>query len=256
MKSLKTLMIASGLLFLLGCSKEKKLSADPAKPTPYFVRMTDAPGPYTAVFIDLQGVVVTGNSGADVNLATTPGIYNLLDFSNGVDTLIATGSLNTDRVQQIRLILGNNNSLVVAGDTVPLTIPSSAQSGLKLKVHQDLEPGVAYEVLLDFDANQSVVDHGNNTYSLKPVIRTIQTAISGSIKGRVSVAGVPVTVTATSGGVSYSSVVDANGDFLIAGLPAGTYSLTVTPQSPYNPNSINSINVTVGANTNVGVINI
>ncbi len=236
----------------VSCKKEKEVTpADP--PTPYHIRMTDAPAAYLAVNIDLQAVEVTG-SGSTVMLNVTPGIYNLLHFSNGLDTLIATGSLTMSRVEQIRLILGTNNTIVTSTGTYPLKTPSAQQSGLKLNVHHNLQPGVDYYVLLDFDAAQSIVENGNGDYSLKPVIRTVETALSGSIRGKISQPGVAATVTATSGVASYSSVVNANGDFVIAGLPAGSYTLTVTPVLPYATVSLPNVNVTVGASTNVGVI--
>jgi len=244
------------LIFSLFSSCNRDKSIEPPKPTPYYVMLTDTPGPYTAVNIDLRSVEVTGNGGGAVTLNTTPGIYNLLDLANGVDTLIATGSLSTSQVQQIRLILGPNNSVVVGGTTYPLATPSAQQSGLKLQVHQQLQPGIAYYVLLDFDANQSIVNEGNGSYSLKPVIRTIETALSGSIQGRISPAGVATTITATSGGVSYSSVANANGDFVIAGLPAGTYTVSILPASPHAPVTLSNVVVTTGSVTNVGVVNI
>jgi hypothetical protein len=232
----------------------KKDPASPAK-VPYSIRMTDAPAPYSEVNIDLQGIELTGSGNNGVLLSVNPGIYNLLDFANGIDTLIATGSLNAGTVSQIRLILGPNNSVKIGNTTYPLATPSAQQSGLKLQVHQTLQAGVAYSVLLDFDANQSVVDQGNGSYSLKPVIRTIENAISGSIKGKISPAA-SATVTASAGGISYSTVVDANGEFILQGLPAGTYSLTITPVSPYTTVNMTNITVTVGNTTNVGLINV
>ena len=250
------LIIALGLL-MNSCKKEKTTEPEPeaAKPSPYYLRMTDAPGPYTAVYIDLQGVEITGN-GNTTTLNVNAGIYNLLNFSNGLDTLIATGSLYVDKVEQIRLILGSNNSVVTDGVTYPLSTPSAQQSGLKLQVHQTLQAGVAYYVLLDFDANQSIVAQGNGSYSLKPVIRTIETALSGSIKGKISPNGIITTITVTSGSISYTTVVNAHGDFIISGLPPGIYSLNATPVSPYNTVNINNVAVSTGITTDVGVINI
>lgn len=241
------------LIAVFGCKKEKTDISPVNPPTPYHIRMTDAPAAYLAVNIDLQAVEVKG-SGSTVMLNVTPGIYNLLNFSNGLDTLIASGSLTMSTVEQIRLILGPNNTIVTSTGTYPLKTPSAQQSGLKLNVHHTLQPGVDYYVLLDFDAAQSIVEHGNGDYSLKPVIRTIEAALNGSIRGRISQPGVAATVTASSGAASYSSVVNANGDFVIPGLPAGSYTLTVTPVLPYAPATLNNVNVTVGASTNVGVI--
>jgi hypothetical protein len=255
MKTIKSVLLLFILIIGVQACKKKEENS-PAKPTPYYVRMTDAPGPYSAVNINLQGIEIKGNGAQNgVMLNVNQGMYNLLNFSNGLDTLIATGELNMTKVSQIRLILGPGNNVVKNGVTYPLATPSAEESGLKLQVHQNLEAGVAYYVLLDFDANQSIVDQGNGQYSLKPVIRTVESALSGSIKGKINPA-VACFVTAVSGGVSYSSQVNANGEFIIPGLPAGTYVLTVTPIAPYSQTTINNVIVTIGTTTNVGIVNI
>src|SRR5674476_261484 len=170
------------------------------------------------------------------------------------DTLITTGTLEIATVDQIRLILGTNNSVVINNVKYPLSTPSADQTGLKLQVHQTLQAGIYYAVLLDFDANKSIVLEGNGTYKLKPVIRTIEAALNGSIRGKISPIGILASVTATSGDYSYSSNVTASGDFMLMGLPAGTYSITVTPALPLFPVIKSSIIVTTGVTTNIGTI--
>ncbi len=241
-------------VFTQSCTKDST-EPDPNPTYPMRVKMTDAPGPYNAVFIDLQGVEITGNSGSPVMLNVNAGIYNLLDFSNGLDTLIATGTMNSASVQQIRLILGANNTVVVDNVSYPLSTPSADQSGLKLQVHQTLQAGVMYTVLLDFDANKSIVNTGNGSYKLKPVIRTIETAISGSIKGSITPIGILASVTATSAtNETYSSSVNANGEFMLKGIPAGVYSVTITPQIPFLEVTVTNVLVTIGNTTLTGVI--
>jgi hypothetical protein len=206
------------------------------------------------VNIDLQGVEVTGSDGKAVSMNIHSEIINLLNFTNGVDTLISTGTLEVSTVEQIRLILGPNNSVVVNNVKYPLSTPSADQSGLKLQVHQTLQAGVQYSVTLDFDANKSIVLEGNGTYKLKPVIRTIEAAINGSIQGKITPVGILASVTVTSGELSFSSNVNIAGNFMLMGLPAGTYSVTVTPLLPLLPVTKTSVIVVTGANTNVGVI--
>lgn len=237
-------------LSLLSCKKDSN-----AKST-ISVRMTDAPGPYNKVNIDLQEVEITGTNNEAVLLSVNSGTYNLLDYANGTNVLIGTGTLDAGSVEQIRLILGPNNTVQVNNVSYPLSTPSAEQSGLKLQVHQTLEAGVEYSILLDFDANQSIVDQGNGTYKLKPVIRTIDTAISGSIMGKISPIGLIATVTATSALASYTSVVSVSGDFLIQGVPAGTYSVTLTPLLPKIAVVMTNITVITGASTNVGTFTV
>ncbi len=226
-----------------------------SKNYPYSVRMTDGPGPYDKVNIDLRAVEVTGSNGQTVTLNTTAGIYNLLDFSNGLSALIATSSLTDAEVGQIRLILGPNNTIVVGGVSYPLSTPSAEQSGLKLQVNQTLQADIQNEILLDFDANQSIIQTGNGTYKLKPVVRTIVTAITGKINGTITPVGALAVVSATSSSnVVYSSNVNALGQFQILGLPTGIYTFTITPFLPLLPVTKINVAVVAGASTNLGLI--
>ena len=221
---------------------------------PFSIMMTDNPAPYEAIYIDLQEVVVKGNDDLELSFTEGLGIVNLLDLTNGNSMLLATGSLNTDSLQQIRLILGPDNTIVVDGETFDLSTPSAEQSGLKLQVHKALEPGVEYEILLDFDANKSVHQTGNGKYKLKPVLRTIDTATSGSIRGNITPVGTIASVTADGGGETYSSQVNEEGNFLLMGIPAGSYSLTINPEEPFSEVSLTEIEVTIGVSTDVGTI--
>lgn len=248
-------LILSFLTIAVACTVISCNDDDNTASYPLAVRMTDAPADYDEVNIDLQGVEVKGANGATVLLNVNAGVYNLLDYANGVNTLIATSVLNTAEVSQIRLILGSNNTVVVDGVSYPLETPSAEQSGLKLLVNETLTADIQNEILLDFDAHQSVVVNGNGTYKLRPVVRTIVTEVSGNIAGSVSVLGVAAVVTATSStGVEYSSTVDANGEFQISGLSAGVYTLTITPQLPYAQVIETGIVVETGSTTQVGLI--
>lgn len=249
MKIFSFLAIASILVVTFGACK--KDSDQPAYT--YNVRLTDGPGPYNAVYIDLQSVEITGGNDQNVVLNVNPGIYNLLSFSNGLDTLIASGRLNNADVKQIRLILGSNNSIIVDNISYPLSTPSAEQSGLKINVNHTMQAGVPYTILLDFDANKSIVETGNGGYILKPVIRAVEASISGTIQGNITPAGTLAFVTALSGtNVSYTAAVNAAGNFKILGVPAGNYTVTVTPLLPLTPLFKSNITVSAGNMNNVG----
>jgi hypothetical protein len=254
-KQMKKVILVS-FVVLLGfmMSSCKKDTTTPVKShTPYAIRMTDAPGPYSAVYIDVVGVEITGSNGQVVSMNVNAGIYNLLNFSNGIDTLIATAVLETATVEQIRLILGSNNSVVVDGVSYPLSTPSADQSGLKIQVHQILQADVQYNVLIDFDANKSIIETGNGVYKLKPVIRAIDVASSGIIQGNITPVGTVAFVTSISD-QTFSTNVNTSGKFKIVGLPVGTYSVIVTPVTPFAPVTVTNITVTAGVTTDIGLV--
>ncbi len=135
------------------------------------VRLTDAPAAYTQVNVDIKEVRVNfrDDSTGWVTLATNAKIYNLLGLQNGVDTLLATGIVQTGTVKEIRLILGTNNTIVDGGVTYPLTIPSGSESGLKIKVDKKLNATLE-TLIVDFDAALSIKQESGG-YKLRPVLR-------------------------------------------------------------------------------------
>lgn len=154
---------------LIACNKENSESNGN---TTLKVRLTDAPVNADEVNVDIQQVRVNfrNDSTGWVDLNTMAGVYNLLGLQNGVDTLLATGTIPSNSVQEIRFVLGSNNSIKVNGVVFPLTIPSGSESGLKLKINKQLN-GPVDSLLIDFDAALSVHQTGNGDYMLKPVLK-------------------------------------------------------------------------------------
>jgi hypothetical protein len=253
-------LCAGFALLFSSCSKpeEDTSSSTDLKPgkSMLSIRMTDAPGNFNAVYVDVQGVEIKGPQIGTLNLPVNAGIYNLLDFVNGADTLIAGGPVPAGKIEQVRVILGPNNSVVVDSVTYPLSTPSAQQSGLKLQVHRDFAAGVAYTVLLDFDAQQSIVETGNGRYILKPVIRVVDQAVSGAISGSVVPDSVQCTISATDGTNLFGSFTDSTGGFIIPAVPAGTYTVIVSAPAPWTGDTIPNVTVTNGQVTSVGVVNL
>ncbi|WP_375559488.1 DUF4382 domain-containing protein [Bernardetia sp. OM2101] len=217
------------------------------------VRLVDAPAEYDAVYIDVREVRIhTSETAADedqgwTTLSTNQGIYNLLELTNGIDALLASEELPAGKVSQIRLVLGENNTLVEDGETHDLKTPSAQQSGLKLKINTTLEADLKYVIMLDFDAARSIVKAGNSgNYNLKPVIRTFVESDGGSLKGCTSPSSVQSLVTVSQNGVFVASAYTNDGCFLIKGLPAGTYQVRVEPPLAYSPVTISDVVISDG----------
>jgi len=133
---------------------------------------------YDEVNIDIQQISFHTSGDSSVtsgwyDLETVPGIYDLLDYIID-DTLIAFDSLvSSQTISQLRLILGEDNTVMVDGILYDLSTPSGQTSGLKVQVHTELLPDSAYVIMLDFDPEESIKKTGNDQYKLKPVIRTV-----------------------------------------------------------------------------------
>jgi len=259
MKTIRSILGVSLLAILVVSGTYCKKEAEKSRLTVY---LTDAPAEYDAVNIEVVGIEVKASSDpgeggwTTMPMPVSPVIYNLLEFTNGMETLLSTFELPAGKVSQLRLILGENNSIVVNGisSALPLEVPSGSESGLKFNIHADLVGGVEYKLWIDFDCLRSVVVNGAGDYILKPVIRTFTEATSGAIKGVVSPLAANATVQATDG-LGLGAIPDpVTGEFLIRGVPPGTWSVVIDGNNGYIDQAINNITVTLGEVADIGSI--
>lgn len=256
----RVIMIASALLLSLvafrACKTDSNgdLSGELAHLNLYLI---DAPAEYDAVNIDIQEIEIhTDEDGWKTYNLVHPGIYNLLEFNAGVDTLMLSEDMPPRTVSQIRLILGENNNVVVDGVSYPLEVPSGETSGLKLNVHYEFLGGIVYDLWLDFDANQSINQLGNGDYQLKPVIRIYTSAETGAISGVISPIDGAISAKAISADDTVTSSIAPDGAFYIGGLSAGLYDVFFEPAPGFTEYSIYDVNVSIGVITDLGVVSI
>ncbi len=256
------LMAAIALTTFASCSDDDNQNDNNAR---VVVHMTDAPGDYDAVFVDVVDVMIKADANATDDAGWTSlggirtGVYDLLSLTGGVTQLLADAEVPPGPLGQIRLVLGNNNTVVINGESQPLSTPSAQQSGLKLKVNQTLEAGEMYEFLLDFDVDKSIVTAGSSGgFILKPVIRLAAMEGSGTITGEVQPSLHVSHVKAANSANTISAYTDANGNFSLNGVPAGTYQITVTPAvaSGFQVKTVNNVIVASGATVDLDVIHL
>lgn len=227
------------------------------------VYLVDGPASFDKVYLDIQSVQVKATTDASENDWQSlnigrKGIYNLLDFKNGLDTLLGTIVLPVGHISQVRLVLGTNNSVVIGGVSYPLTTPSAQQSGLKLNINADLVAGVDYRLWIDFDAARSIVQTGAGSYILKPVIRTFTQAESGAIKGIVMPLDAKAWVYAianVSDTISSTPADATTGAYMLRGIPAATYKVAFhATNGTYKDTTVANVVVVTGASTTIGTI--
>ncbi|HNR16026.1 MAG TPA: DUF4382 domain-containing protein [Chitinophagaceae bacterium] len=230
-------------------------TSDVNKPHGVTIYLTDHQTPvFDSVFVDLQGLEVKleddtlPNSGW-VNLNINPGVYNILRFRNGLDTLFAIGTLPNARVKKVKLILGTQNSVMKNGQVFPLRIKDEDREVIANLDASNFEITTSGQVLfwIDFDAGNSIqVDNSgsgnNNGYRLKSHIKIFTRSHSGEIEGKVLPLAADPIVKAVIGSDTATAIPDDDdGEFKIVGLTAGTYKLIIDGQNGYNDTTINNV---------------
>jgi hypothetical protein len=226
------------------------------------ITMVDAPASYDEVNIVVIRVEVH-KADADSNngwfvINNDSATYDLLLLRNGASVVLGDHPLDAGHYTQIRLIIGTGSNVVVDGVTYPLEIPSGEQTGVKLNHSFVIEDGLLYELLLDFDAERSIVVTGNGEYKLKPVIRVTPLVISGTISGNinpVSAAGFVYAISGTDTSLTIAEPI--TGSFMLMALLQQTYKVEVfSADSAYNDTTITNVIVVAQQNTNLGTINL
>lgn len=223
------------------------------------VEMTDAPiDSADAVNVTIEKVEVNNQDGSDgwTVISEPKKTYNLLELTNGETTVLGSEELEAGTYNQIRLVLAKDgHNIVVDGEKYALTVPSGAQTGIKLNIHAEIEPDEEFVLLLDFDASRSVVKAGGR-YLLKPVIHVSNKAETGRIAGAVNPAEAQPTVFAIANSDTLASTIadTVDGEFKLIGLEKGSYNISVNPHDAYQDTTLEAISVTVDETTELGII--
>jgi len=211
------------MAFLSACD------SDDSKMAKIKVSLVDAPADYESVLIDVVDVKINNGGWKSLD-GVEKKVYDILKLTNGEEVLLGEIELPEGQLQEVRLILGDNNKLVIDGEEIDLDTPSASQSGLKIKIHTMLEAGVTYKLVLDFDAAKSIVKAGNSgKFNLKPVIRAKMEAQTGAIKGMINPIDTDCVVYVVHGTDSISTYPNEEGKFLIRALEAVTYKVVAIP---------------------------
>ncbi len=289
MKSLKkpalilTSFFFAVVIMFSACQKESS-TADNTSNRNLSVFLTDDPCNYDAVFIDIKAVEVkidpsrsyddndNGNDdndddGDDDNthqdnygtwdtLTIRPGVYNILKLRNGIDTLLANGNIPAKKIKKIRITLGISNSVVVSGNSFPLSLLAGTNKYIYIKIkkdQQDYNANNQTALWLDFDVCESI-KFRNGEYFLKPYLKVFCENQFGKIKGKVLPAVARPFVKIYNTTDSASAIPENNGEYKIRGLREGTYKIKFSGSNGYLDTTISNIEVKKNKETTIPTI--
>ena len=169
-----------------------------------------------------------GESGGGwVSVPIHPGVYDILKFRNGLDTLFASTTFDASReLKKVRLTLGSNNSIMLNGASFPLTLNGN-DNFVVIKIDESsvaVNSGGLTNFWIDIDAGRSIRLHGDK-FELKPSVKVFSKEKSGGIEGRVLPAAAGAVVMAINGTDTATVKPEAEGEFKFMGLKPGTYTL-------------------------------
>lgn len=233
------------------------------------LKLIDAPGDYLEVNVEIIDIQYRSSEEDGWESFESENDYpinvDLTELIAGNDLLLTDQVLPSGMLGQVRLVLSDNNTLKIEGEDelISLSTPSAQQSGLKLNLDTNLEAGFSYTFILDWNVQESIVKAGNSgNYILKPVIRVNAEVNSGSISGNVieiieevetAMENVTVGVYDSGDEAVTETLTNENGEFLVQGLGAGSYTIKIAQQG-YNEYISDEINVTVGNVVSTGTI--
>ncbi len=246
--------------------------------------LTDGPGDFDAVNIDIQKVEVKVDKdekykrddnrnrmdddkddhmkrkddfGEWIDLGFAPKIIDVLSLRNGIETQLGTANIDAGTVRKIRITLGTKNTVVKTGVTYDLLLVNETSNFLYIKLydnHRERGNRNDVKVWVDFDIANSIVE-ANGKFYLKPVLRPFCNANFGEIEGKVLPLDAKAVVRVSDGaGFNAVALPSREGEFKVRGLNDGTYTVTVEGLAPYKSQTIRNVVVKKGEDTKIGTI--
>ncbi len=187
-------------------------------------------------------------------ISDTAAVYNLLDFQNGVTTLLGSADIPVGDYAQLRLVIDSARAVLKpgltfagGGSSATLTVPSGGTSGLKVNFSGPvrIEPGVT-TLVVDFDVERSFVFQGPPaapiSVSFDPVIHAVAIDVAGSISGTITPNDSRAQVFAIlAGDTIRSALADTlSGAYTIHFVPPGSYTVGAEA-SGFQPSEVTGV---------------
>lgn len=230
------------------------------------IALTDAADVmFSAATIEVGEVRLTRSGGAPVVLTDHGGEHNLLELQNGIMADLATLDIDAGRYLQLRLEVLSASVTLAEGFqfadgsmTKDLTVPSGAQSGIKVNLSSadgdpdnagvQIAPGQSI-LVVDVDVSQNFVVQGATSDPLAiqgvlftPLLRATLQDVAGSISGTVTYGTAPpadetefASVTADLDAASSTVLEEMQTDMVSTTVAAdGTYTLWFLSPGSYD----------------------
>lgn len=187
-------------------------------------------------------------------LQVSAGVYDLLQFRNGIDALLASGTIPRGEIKAVRITLGTNNTVVVDSVTYPLSLPGTRKITVKI---DDVERSGSddLQLHLDFDLGNSIVQLNGNHFQLNPFIKPFNENKSGRVEGRVLPKEAKAIVSLTGNLDTLQAIPGKEGEFKIRGIRSTRFDLHFKATAGgYRDSTISNISINPGQEIKIGSV--
>ena len=172
--------LAASLLVLTACKKESYETEDTAEPREFKVNMTDNPGDYEALTVEISSVEAYNDQSGWVTLNSQSQIVSVLELTNGKETTIATmQEAELGAYSKLKLKFGDEHKLTLKSSvevgglatttTAVFQLGFAGPKDIEIDINENISASEGADVLIDFDVAQSIKEDGEN-YLIEPTI--------------------------------------------------------------------------------------
>lgn len=269
----KTVIITALIIFGFSITSCEQESKDGSTSGQLKVHLTDAPFPTDLVAeanVTIDKIEIRKASEDEgypfITLTEEKMSFNLLELTNGVTASLVDLEVDAGSYDLVRLYVSEASVILSDGTEYGLSVPSGAQTGIKIFIAPALQVagGLTTELLLDFDVSKSFIVKGDITSSeeiegfiFKPVIKASNLSVAGKLKGivsdtsGVSIDGAQVSIIATDT-VYTTTFSNEMGSYEIPGIDADPYSVEYAKEG-YHPATIEDVVIVEGNATTLNV---
>jgi hypothetical protein len=217
----QSLMLVALLAFVaMGCNKNK---------SDLSVKMTDSPGNYARMQVEIENVEVYTESEGWVALESETQSVNVVELNNGATAELANSSdIEAGTYTKARVNFGTDcyvETYDQSGNTHRKELKFDGDGVIEVEMNKEIIASSSNEVILDFDVQESVEEQPGDTFKFEPqmkVLLNFDTGVQGQIDAKNNFLGF---IKMDGDDEDYSGYTDANGNFQIRGMAAGTYDI-------------------------------
>lgn len=277
-------MVVTAAALFTACSKSTSAGSTTTPGTQNVsLFMTDGPGAYLSVKLDIKSVLVLIDTSSNTrkhdgddwdfmgrqtqkpdssliwdSLHITAGVYDLLQLRNGIDTLLGQANIKAGSIRLIKISLGTRDSVMTSDSiTHAIQIPAGFPPYILIKLRGDEWEHYAsnsYRLWIDFNVSKSIIQF-NGAFYLSPFITAFIVNQTGTISGTLAPRDAwPEMVQVMSSSDTAYALPNRDGFFKIRGLKDGTYKATFSASNGYKDTTVNNIVITNAGTVSVGTI--